>query len=266
MNPFESQYPYWKQQSVEKPLFPEIIWNKPERRDQSGKLGIVGGNKLGFATVAEGYKTASELGAGEIRILLPDALKKNVPSTMTDVIFAPTNPSGSLAGDAEQDLKSLQAWSDAMLFIGDAGKNSQTAIAYESVISKSEKPIVITRDAVDLLQNSFSAILENPNVVFVASFAQVQKLFREVYYPKVLTFSMQLIQLVEALHKFTVTYPVTVMTLHANQLLIAKNGDVISQTWNDPMRIWRGHTATKAACFLLWTPQSPLKALASSIS
>lgn len=256
---------YWLKQSKDKPLYPEIEWNKPERLDQAGKLGIVGGSKLGFVAAAESYQTAKKVGAGEVRVLLPDALRKNVPSSMTDVLFAPTNNSGGLANEAEQDLKSLISWSDVTLFIGDAGKNSQTAIIYETLVAKADKPVILTRDAMDLVQNSFATILDNPNVLFVASFAQLQRLFRAVYYPKMLTFSMQLSILVETLHKFTLTYPVTIMTLHANQLLIAKDGDVVTQPWDEPMRIWRGDTATKAACYLLWNTNVPLKALSYSI-
>ena len=56
--------------------FPDVEWNKPERRDQAGKLGIIGGNKLGFLAVAESYQEALKAGVGEARVLLPDALKK----------------------------------------------------------------------------------------------------------------------------------------------------------------------------------------------
>lgn len=260
-----NQYPYWQKQEVSKPLFPEVEWNKPERRDQAGKLGIVGGNKLSFIAVAEAYQVAKDTGAGEVRVLLPDALKKTVPPAMTDVIFGTTNPSGSLADEAEPALSSLGDWADATLFIGDSGKNSQTAILYEKFLTKTDKPAVITRDAIDLLQNSYQTLLDNPNLVFVASFAQIQRMFRAVYYPKVLTFSMQLAQFVETLHKFTLTYPVSVVTLHANQLVIAEGGEVISQNWTDPMRIWRGHTATRAACYLLWAPKPAAKAIVGSM-
>jgi hypothetical protein len=117
-----------------------------------------------------------------------------------------------------------------------------------------------------LLQNSYPAIVNNPHITLVLSFAQLQRLFKNIYYPKMLTFSMQLAQLVETLHKFTLSYPLSIMTFHANQLIVAHSGDVITQHWDDPMRIWRGTTATRAACYLLWTPQAPLKALASSIA
>lgn len=259
-----NQYPYWQKQTPDEPLFPDIEWNKPERRNQAGKLAIIGGSKLGFAATAESYQTAIGAGAGEVRILLPDALKKNVPASMTDVLFAPTNNSGGLAIEAKNELKSLADWADVLLFPGDAGKNSQTAILYEEIILESKKPVVLTRDAIDLVQNSFQALLDKPEVVFVGSFAQIQRIFKEVYYPKVLTFSMQLAQFVETVHKFTLTYPVSIVTLHAEQLVIARGGEIITQNWNDPMRIWRGHTAARAASYLLWTPQAPVKALASS--
>ena len=257
---------YWQKQTAESPLFPDVEWNKPERRDQAGRLGILGGSSLSFAAVADSYAIAKDTGAGEIRVLLPDALRRTVPASMVDVTFGATTPSGGLAADAKMEVNALGNWADELLLCGDAGKNSQTAILYEELVTTYDKPIILTRDAVDLLQNSTEMVLDNPHVVFVLSFAQLQRLFRAVYYPKMLAFSMQLTQFVETLHKFTITYPVTIITLHANQLVIAHGGDIITQPWNDPMRIWRGHTAARAASYLLWTPQSPLKALAASIA
>lgn len=261
-----NQYPYWKKQESAKPLFPDVEWNKPERKNQAGKLGIVGGSKLGFAAVAESYQMALETGAGEVRVLLPDALKKSVLPQMSDVVFGPTTTSGGLSGEAKSDFQALADWSDVLLLAGDSGKNSQTAILYEEIITKTEKPVVLTRDAIDLVQNSFQSLLDKPEVVFVGSFSQAQRIFKEVYYPKVLTFSMQLAQFIEALHKFTLTYPTTIVTLHNEQIIIARSGEVITQNWPDPMRIWRGHTAARAASYLLWTPQAPLKAIAASIA
>ena len=144
-------------------------------------------------------------------------------------------------------------------------KNSQTAVVYEELVKSYQKPIVITRDAADLIQNSYPAILDNPNVCLIISFSQLQRVFRAVYYPKVLTFSMQLAQFVETLHKFTLTYPLTILTLHADQIIIARDGQVVTQSWQDPMRIWRGHTAAKGASYLVWNPKTPLEALTTSI-
>ena len=95
---------YWQKQTSAKPLYPDIEWNKPERLDQAGRLLIVGGNKLGFIAAAESYETAKSTGAGQVRVLLPDCLKSTVPKTLTDVIFAACNTSGSLSADAKPEL------------------------------------------------------------------------------------------------------------------------------------------------------------------
>lgn len=76
---------------------------------------------------------------------------------------------------------------------------------------------------------------------------------------------MQLSSLVEALHKFTITYPVNIMVLHKEYLIVASGGDVTTTEWENPMAIWRGSVASKAAAYWLWNPKSPLKAFTASI-
>lgn len=258
-------FSYWKRQTLDTPLFPDIEWSKPEQKSQSGKLGIIGGNQLGFAGVAEAYSVALKTGAGHIRVLLPDVLKKTIPPVITDTVFAPTNPSGSLSKDAIAEMNAMGEWAQAILMIGDAGRSGETAIVYEQFIQKYTGQLVLTRDAIDLVKNGSEMLVERPNTVLIASFAQLQKLFQSVYYPKVLTFSMQLTNLVEAVHKFTITYPVTLVVLHKDHLIVANGGHVTSQTWSNPMLIWRGSVAAKAAAYWLWTPSKPLEAITSSI-
>jgi ADP-dependent NAD(P)H-hydrate dehydratase / NAD(P)H-hydrate epimerase len=258
-------FSYWKKQSPEHPLFPDIEWSKPENRAFAGKLGIVGGNKLGFAGVAEAYGIAKEAGVGDIRVLLPDVLRKTIPSSITDALFAPTNPSGSLSNDAAPEMANLSAWASGVLLIGDAGRSSETAILYERFLEDYSGQLVITRDAMDLIKNSAQAIVDRPNTVLVVSFAQLQKLFQSVYYPKVLTFSMQLTNFVEALHKFTISYPVTIAVLHKDHFVVAHGGKVVTMEWTNPMAIWRGSVAARAAVYWLWNPSKPLEAIATSI-
>jgi hypothetical protein len=256
---------YWRTQTATKPLFPDVEWNKPERRDQRGRLGIIGGNKAGFAGVASSYSTACETGAGEVRVLLPSALKSVIRQSIPDTIFAASTPSGGLASDAKADMDALGHWASGVLLVGDAGRGSETAVVYERFIAGYSGPLTITRDAIDLVKNNAHLLVERPDTLYVASFAQVQKLFQGVYYPKILTFRMQLLQLVDSLHKFTLTYPVTIATLHAGHLVIAHGGHVVSQEYDSPMRIWRGETAARMATYWLWSPDTPLEATATSI-
>jgi NAD(P)H-hydrate repair Nnr-like enzyme with NAD(P)H-hydrate dehydratase domain len=258
-------YDYWKKQPPTSPLYPDLEWSKPETLSQSGKLGIIGGNKLGFAGVAEAYSFATGAGVGQVRVLLPDVLKKTIPKTITDTVYAPTNISGSLTKEAITEMTALGAWADEILLIGDAGRSSETAIAYEQFLQKYPGKLVVTRDAIDLVKNSSRELVERPNTLLIASFAQLQKIFQAVYYPKVLTFSMQLVQLVEALHKFTITYPVSISVLHKDYLVIAHDGQVITTEWDNPMAIWRGNVASKAAAYWLWNPGKPLEATATAI-
>ncbi len=256
---------YWRTQTASKPLFPDIEWSKPERRDQAGRLGIIGGNKLGFAGVAAGYSTALDTGAGQVRVLLPDALRRTIPTTITDTIYADSTPSGSLARNALDEMRALGGWATGILLVGDAGRNSETAVAYEQFITDYTGPLTITRDAVDLVKNNAHLLVDRPDTLLVASFAQTQKLLQAVYYPKILTYSMQLMQLVETLHKFTITYPITIVTLHADHLVIAHGGQVVTQAWDSPMRIWRGETAARMATYWLWNQKQPLEATAMCV-
>lgn len=256
---------YWQKQDPTKPLFPNIEWNKPERRDQAGRLAIIGGNKLGFAAVATAYTDAFEAGIGQCRVVLPDALKRSIPTNITDTLFVPTNPSGGMAKDGLPQMQATVAWADMLLLIGDTGRNSETAILLEELLQTNNTPTVITRDAVDLLKNSSEMLLARENTLLVLSFAQLQKLFQAVYYPKILTFSMQLSNLVEALHKFTITYPAAIAVLHQQNFIVAHNGQVTTTNWQNPMAIWRGSVAAKAAAYWTWSPSSPLKATTASL-
>jgi ADP-dependent NAD(P)H-hydrate dehydratase / NAD(P)H-hydrate epimerase len=262
----QMHHKYWHQQTPGTLLFPDLEWSKPERRDQAGKLGIVGGNKLGFAGVAESYSVALSTGVGAVRVLLPDVLKPTVPTTMTDVIFGASNPSGGLAKDALNEMQALGAWSDGILLIGDAGRNSETAITYEQFIQEYQGPLTVTRDAVDLVKHNSQLLVERPETLLILSFAQLQKIFQAVYYPKILTFSMQLAQLVEAVHKFTITYPTSLVVLHKDTLIIAHEGEVVTQPWENAMAIWRGSVGARAASYLLWSKAQPLEAISTSIA
>ncbi|HEX4662395.1 MAG TPA: hypothetical protein VH144_02170 [Candidatus Saccharimonadales bacterium] len=258
-------FDYWQRQDPDKPLFPDIEWGRPEQKAQAGKLAIIGGNQHGFAAVAQAYIDAQSIGAGTVRAILPNSFQKTIPPNVTDTIFVPMNPSGGMSGDALDQLKASVAWADGTLLIGDSGRNSETAILFEALLRQFDTPFVITRDAVDLLKNSSELLLTRDQTTLVVSFAQLQKLLQAVYFPKQLLFSMQLTQVVEVLHKFSLSYAATIVTFHLDQLIIAHGGTVISTAFDTPMQIWRGTTATRAAVYWLQNPTKPLEAISTSL-
>lgn len=257
---------YWLKQEPTTPLFPNIEWQKPEQRALAGKLLIIGGNAHGFAAVAQAYQDAVKAGAGEVRVVLPDALKKAIDPLALDCVYVPTNASGGLTKDALPALKGAAAWADALLFIGDAGRNSETAILYEQLLQAfPDKLAVITRDAIELVKSQWPDLLQRENVIFIATFAQLQKLFQAVYYPRALLFSMQLMNVVESLHKFTVTYPASVVVFHQNQLVVATAGQISSTPWENPMLIWRGSVAARTAVYAMQQKSQLFQAVTTSL-
>ncbi len=88
--------PYWINRPS-KPLFPDLLWSRPENKRQAGKLLIVGGNAHGFAAAGEAYADAGEAGIGTARVLLPDSLQKTVGKIFEAGEYAPSTPSGSFS-------------------------------------------------------------------------------------------------------------------------------------------------------------------------
>jgi len=260
------QFDYWRKQPADKPLYPDILWQRPQQKSLAGKLAIIGGNKLGFAAVAQAYGDAQAAGVGQSRVILPQALKASIDKLALDCVYVPTNPSGGMSKEALQPLQAAATWSDAILAIGDMGRNSETAITLEQLLATSPKPAVITRDAVDLLKASMSQLVTRENTVFVLSLAQLQKLFQAVYYPKSILFSMQLSTLVETLHKFTISYPVTIVVFHQNHIVVAHDGNVSTTAWENALAVWRGSVATKAAVYWLQNLTKPFESITVSLT
>lgn len=258
-------FDYWLRQAPDKPLFPDIEWQKPQQKSLAGKLLIIGGNTHGFAAVAQAYADAVKAGVGECRVALPDSLKKSINPQVLDCVFVPANHSGGLSKEGLNTLKAAVAWADGVLYIGDAGRNSETAIVYEQLLQAfPDKLHCLTRDAADLQKSNWSELLQKEKTIFIVTLAQLQKLFQSVYYPKTILFSMQLTNLAEALHKFTITYPATVVVFHQQQLVAAKDGQVTTTPWDQPMLIWRGSVAARASVYAMQHQSKLLHAVTSS--
>lgn len=237
--------------------FSDLRWNIPERKQ--GTVAIMGGNAQNFRTpirIAEWMTTSYPIES--VRVVLPNALENKLPP-LPNLTFLSSTESGSFS-KADEIASALEA-ADFSLIIGDLSRNAVTAKAVGEVCKKISRPLVITRDTVDLLTSEINeTVLMNNNLISVASMAQLQKLFRAVYYPKMLTMTQPLPQIVEALHKFTLSYPVKIATLFNNQILLAENGEVaavpLEKTGYSPLTIWGGEFASKILIYNLFNPSA----------
>lgn len=251
---------YWQKQG-DKPLFENLEWDKPERRDQAGRLLIIGGYQHNLNAPAKAYDYTKEQGVGATQIALPNKVKRLVGSTLPGAIFLPSTASGELSRDGLNELLTHANWADTLLLPGDLGRNSQTTMLIADLLENTKQQAVLTKDAIDNLKNAPELVLKRENTTIVASFSQLQHLFNRVKWPDPITFSMGLVKLVEQLHEFTKKYPCALMTLHENNILVAVNGKISTTTIVNEEKSWRVQAASIAACYQTWNPNKPFEAL-----
>lgn len=260
------QLDYWQKQTRKEPLYSDLLWNLPEQKQ--GSVSVIGGNSQSFASA---YRISEYLlnhfPLKTVQLVLPDSLRGSLPP-LSNITFTPSTDSGSFAKSPE--LRSACTNSASNLLIGDFSKNSATTIALiDAVKSTPDTPLILARDTIDLLTPEAQNFISRKNLTIIASAAQLQKLFRALYYPKMILLSQPLTALLETLHKFTLSYPCTLVTYHAEQIIIANNGHVtttpISDTPYTPLSLWNGQLAAKIAVFQQFNPSKPLEAATAAI-
>ncbi|MCL2371444.1 hypothetical protein FWC63_01715 [Candidatus Saccharibacteria bacterium] len=262
---------FLKIQDINKPLHPDSLL-PPDRLDLCGKILIIGGSSAGFAGVSYTYGKTLELGAAEVKVLLPKCLEKMLPKN-PDFIFSGDAKSLGFTKAIYGDLKELATWADGILLIGDFGKNSETQQTFAHFLGNlkdfhaDKKPILVTRDAISLLNDHLP--LENPHLKMLITFNQLQHLFKSVLYPKLINFSTPLPQVAEALHKFTLTYECGLATFTHDNHIATQDGKVIvtnlATTKYNPLTLWAGEAATRTLLLSLWSPNPKITGLAGGI-
>lgn len=253
-------------EKIEQNLVEDLLWNVPERKQ--GIINVVGGNAQNFRTsVKVAEYLARQYPVEAVNVILPETLSGKLPP-MPNFVFLPATESGSF-GDEEELLRSFAA-ADYNLLIGDLSKNAITGKAVTGACESSEKPLLITRDSVDVVaENGPEKVLLNDKVVIFGSLAQLQKLLRAVYYPKMLLLSQSLVQVAEVLHKFTLSYPMGLITLHNGQILIAKDGMVkavpLEKSGYSPVMLWSGELAAKIVALNIYNPNDFILATIAAV-
>lgn len=280
--PAQLDLSYW--QKTKQPLFTDLTWNLPERK--TGRVAVLGGNRQSFSTpIRISEYLARQFPIQTVATLLPDALRPQLPP-LPNLTFFPSTASGSF--DRSPALRAALADPDAALFIGDLSKNSATTIALAEAIrpaqlkhpadqgttaphSAAPSPLlVLARDSLDALAPEASNWLNRDHLIIVASLLQLQKLLRAIYYPRMIMLSQPLVPALETLHKFTLSYPVTLCTFHQGQTITAHQGQVITTplelTTYSPLTLWSGQLAANILALNLYNPNHPLEATTAALT
>ena len=256
---------YWHKQAKDKPLFPDLLWSRPENRLHAGKLMIAGGNLHGFMGPAEGFTTSSKAGIGVAKVVLPDALRQLVGTSLEECEFGPSTPSGSFSQRSLETFLRVGNWADGVLVAGDLGRNSETAILLEKFIEKYDKQLTITKDAIDYFTKSPLKLLEHSNIAIVVSFAQLQKIGVYAKFPEAFTFEIDILRLVDMLHSFTTAYPIRLIVRHLSHVFVAIDGKVSSTKMHKEVAIWRLNSSAYVAVWWLQNPSRPFESITTAM-
>ncbi|MBI2008949.1 hypothetical protein HYS84_00880 [Candidatus Saccharibacteria bacterium] len=254
---------YWLKQTKGSPLFPDLLWSRPENKRLAGKLLIVGGNLHGFAAPAAAYAAAERAGIGLVRVLLPDKLQKTVGRMMPEAQFAPSTPSGSFARPSLAKLLEEAAWADGVLLAGDFGRNSETAILLEKLLDKYKGQVTVAGDGLDYFISTNSPLINRPGTASVINLGKLQKLAKFNRPATPALNSMMLADIVLLLHDWTSGNLGQIIIKHADHFIVASSGQV-STTPAPQESNWQIELAAFASVWWLQNPQKPFEALTSA--
>lgn len=253
----------WSKQSLDKPLFPDLIWSRPENKRHAGKLLIIGGNLHGFAAPVAAYNASLAAGIGTSRVILPDVLQKALGTSFEQAVFAPSTINGALARKSLDLLLEEAEWADGVLLAGDFGRNSETAILLASFLERFEGQVTLAGDSLDYFLSTNSPLLNRPQTLSVINMGKLQKLAKGNGAASAITHSMSIHELVSFLNQW-LTSGKGIITKHQEHFIAAADGKA-STTAAKKDEKWQIELAAYASVWWLQQPKSTFNALTTSV-
>ena len=257
-------YSYWQRQTPDTPLYPDIEWERPERRDQAGSLLIIGGSTHAFIAVHDAFQAATEAGIGQARALVPEQLRK-LTKHFPSIAYAESTSTGFFGGKSFETMLYAAAACDGVMLAGDVGRNSETAITFAQFVRTYNGPLAITKDAFDCLYSESGFLAQRENTLLVLAEGQLQRFLKEQASPIALTSTLDLPVYVERLHRYSSEHSVSILTRHGDVYVLAHNGEIVTTTLDVQEEIWRVRAAARAIVAWLHHRDKPLEGISASI-
>ena len=254
---------YWLKQTIEKPLFPDLLWSKPENKKHSGKLLIVGGSTNGFAHTVGCFSESLKAGSGVVKVLIPDSTKKLIGSWSEDIIYGPSTKSGGFAQKALSELEDSSNWSDAVLLSGELGNNSETSILFEKYLEDYNESLIISGDAFDFCQSFIIKLLNDNRATFILDLNRLQKLSISAKITKPITSNISLLNLIEGLHEITEKNKANLVIEFSDFIIVASQG-YVSTTKFSKEKYNQIKLAAHAAVWYMQNKNKAFEALSSA--
>lgn len=253
---------YLRQQNLDHPLFDNVLWNRPERKNASGKLVIIGGNAHGFSSVSESFGFATKAGIGVARVLMPDSLSKTISKVWPETEYAPSTKSGSFSLKALNEWLAVSSWADSALVSGDLGANSETAIVLDKFVEKTDTSLTLVGDSINLMTSTPLTLLEKANLTIGPDFTQLQKLLISIRYPTALKSSLNMFQVADLLHSLTLSYMFSIVFNFEGHVYVAHHGDVSATPASSESIL---PAVTACTVWRLQQPTKPFEAMSTAV-
>ncbi len=213
----------WFKQTKD-PMFPDIIWSKPEHKSKSGRVLVIGGSKNNLHCLSQAYQNLTEAKVGALFLIAPDSLKKQIQPLISEAEFVPSTKLGSISEKSLSTIKSFAERSDAIFICGDLSHNSETTSVVENVVNYIKAPIIVTDDGLDAISNLGYKLMTVPDLFVVGHFDKLQKLASQAGAPKAITSTMGIVQLVETLNKLSRIFQPIIITDYEGKIVVTHKG------------------------------------------
>ena len=161
------------------PLFPKVFWNRPINKKAAGSILVIGGHGQQFADTQRLHQLAKSYGAGTVKFLMPDSIKKLIGST-EEGTYLPSTRSGSLSVNGVEEAVASANDCDGVIISSDISGNAETIRFLERFLDDTK---AITVSSGEVLKNllplrearrSLSAAILSP--VQLSEWAKAEKI------------------------------------------------------------------------------------------
>jgi|GEM_PF-5747075 len=219
---------YWLKQE-DKPIFPDILWSRPENKSFLPKVVIVGGSKQGFAKSAAVYQSAAESGCSSLRLFLPSVLKDALPPS-SDFVFVDSNRTGSFDSSLYDNLLVAKPMTDVFVISEDSGKESETVQAIHKIIKDDDCDMLFAGKAILANDSYFDELIKRKsNTTLVLDTNSLQKVASRLPVQVFFKSDDGLVDVVKKTHSITKELKkIIIITKFEDTILIVEAGEVFS--------------------------------------
>ncbi len=252
----------WQKQTLDSPLFEDIIWEKPENKLLSGKYLIVGGNSHEITSTAQIYENLTKVGSSNILVAIPNTLKKLVDHMDLKISYLPSNPSGSIGLKATAELLDLANQVDITIIAQDLGKNSETVLTLEHFLAKNTGLLCFTSENIIILEDLDISL--NEKILLVTSFSNLQKLLSKKY-GIIIKKLDELYVILNTLKEFNIKHPVNIVCVHEDIIIVVSEGRVSTTKIPNDKTVSIELLSASASFYMVNYPTKTYQAISSAV-